>query len=66
MVSNSPENLDYFLSKGVIETPRLRVGSVKVYADGALGSRGATLREAYSDRDHHFGAMVSITPLGKK
>ena len=59
MVSNSPENLDYFLPKGVIETPRLRVGSVKVYADGALGSRGATLREAYSDRDHHFGAMVT-------
>lgn len=59
MVSNSKENLDYFLPKGVIETPRLRVGSVKVYADGALGSRGAALRAPYSDRDHHFGAMVT-------
>jgi hypothetical protein len=61
MVSNSKENLDYFLPKGIIETPRLRVGSIKVYADGALGSRGATLKEAYSDRDGHFGFMV--TPI---
>jgi len=61
MVSNSKENLDYFLPKGIIETPRLRVGSIKVYADGALGSRGATLKEAYSDRDGHFGSMV--TPI---
>jgi len=59
MVSNSKENLDYFLPKGIVETPRLRVGSVKVYADGALGSRGAALREAYSDRDGHFGSMVT-------
>ncbi len=59
MVSNSKENLDYFLAQGVIETARLRVGSVKVYADGALGSRGATLRVAYSDRPGHFGAMVT-------
>jgi predicted amidohydrolase YtcJ len=59
MVSNSKENLDYFLPKGIIETPRLRVGSIKVYADGALGSRGATLKEAYSDRDGHFGSMVT-------
>lgn len=59
MVSNSEENLDYFLPKGIVETERLRVGSVKVYADGALGSRGATLREAYSDRPGHFGAMVT-------
>lgn len=57
MVSNSPENLDYYLNKGIITTDRLTVRSVKVYGDGALGSRGAALRAPYSDHAGHFGAM---------
>ncbi|WP_228235195.1 amidohydrolase [Allomuricauda sp. M10] len=59
MVSNYPENLDYFLAKGIIKTNRLNVRSVKVYGDGALGSRGAALKEPYSDKPGHFGAMVT-------
>lgn len=59
MVSNKPENLDYFLPKGKIKTDKLNVQSVKVYADGALGSRGATLKQPYSDKHNHFGAMVT-------
>ncbi len=59
MVSNTKENLDYYLSKGMIKTDKLNVRSVKVYADGALGSRGAVLKEPYSDKPHHFGAMVT-------
>ena len=59
MVSNSPANLDHYLNNGIIKTYRLNVRSVKVYADGALGSRGATLKEAYSDKEGHFGAMVT-------
>ena len=58
MVSNNIDDINYFLAKGIVKTPRLRVGSVKVYADGALGSRGAALKEPYSDQDNHFGAMV--------
>ncbi len=58
MVSNNIEDINYFVNKGIIKTPRLRVGSVKVYADGALGSRGAALKEPYSDKANHFGAMV--------
>ncbi|RRO19790.1 amidohydrolase [Flavobacteriaceae bacterium 14752] len=58
MVSNTREDIDYFLNKGILKTPRLRVGSVKVYADGALGSRGAALKEPYTDQANHFGAMV--------
>lgn len=61
MVSNTKENLDYYLDKGIIKTDRLNVRSVKVYGDGALGSRGAALREPYSDKEGHFGAM--ITPV---
>ncbi|MEL4308039.1 amidohydrolase [Joostella sp. CR20] len=59
MVSNTPDNLDYFLSRGVLKTDKLNVRSVKAYADGALGSRGATLKEPYSDKHNHFGAMVT-------
>ncbi len=59
MVANKQENLDYYLPKGNIKTDRLNVQSVKVYADGALGSRGATLKQEYSDKHNHFGAMVT-------
>ena len=59
MVSNYPENLDHFLSKGKIKTPRLNVRSVKVYGDGALGSRGAAMRAPYSDQHDHYGAMIT-------
>lgn len=59
MISVSPENLDYYLNKGVIKTDRLSVRSFKVYADGALGSRGAALKQPYSDRVGHYGALVT-------
>ncbi len=59
MVSASKENLDYYLKHGIFKSERLNVRSFKVYADGALGSRGAALIEPYSDRENHFGAMVT-------
>ncbi len=61
MVSNNKDDVDYFIEKGPIKTDRLNVRSVKVYGDGALGSRGAALKEEYSDLPKHFGAM--ITPV---
>lgn len=61
MVSNNKEEVDYFINKGPIKTDRLNVRSIKVYGDGALGSRGAALKEEYSDLPGHFGAM--ITPV---
>ncbi|WP_026811585.1 amidohydrolase [Arenibacter latericius] len=59
MVSASQENLDYYLPKGIIKTDKLNVGSFKVFGDGALGSRGAAMREPYSDQPGHYGAMVT-------
>jgi len=50
MLSDNPQNLDYLFKNGAIKTPRLNVSSVKVYADGALGSRGACLLKPYSDQ----------------
>ena len=63
MISNKQENLDYYLNKGTFKTDKLSVRSVKVYGDGALGSRGAALKESYTDHDNHFGGMV--TPVAE-
>ncbi|MBT0608853.1 amidohydrolase [Aequorivita echinoideorum] len=59
MVSNSPENVGFYLANGIYKTDRLNVRSFKIYADGALGSRGAAMREEYSDMHGHFGAMIT-------
>ena len=47
------EPADLLLEKGPIIDPEnfLTVRSIKMYADGALGSRGAALIEKYSDYD---------------
>jgi predicted amidohydrolase YtcJ len=37
---------------------RLTIRTVKLFADGALGSRGATLIEPYSDEPGHRGLMI--------
>ena len=59
MISNSKSNLDYFLAKGPIKTPQLNVSSVKIYGDGALGSRGATLKTPYHDDPNNYGKLIT-------
>ncbi|MGO4912012.1 amidohydrolase [Leeuwenhoekiella sp. W20_SRS_FM14] len=59
MISNTPADVDYFLKRGILKTDKMNVRSVKVYGDGALGSRGAALRAPYADRDGHYGALVT-------
>ena len=70
MISNMENDVNYFLKNGPIKTNSLNVRSVKVYGDGALGSRGATLKEPYSDDKHNYGKLVtdieSIKILAKK
>lgn len=66
MISNTPQNLDYYLGKKPYKTDRLNVRSVKFYADGALGSRGAALKEPYSDKHDHYGALLSSVEDFKK
>lgn len=70
MISNTPENVDYYLRSGPYKSDMLNVRSFKVYTDGALGSRGAAMREPYSDKAHHYGAMItseeSLNTLAQK
>jgi len=58
MASANKENLDYYLDKGILKTDRLNVCSFKYYGDGSLGSRGAAMKLAYSDKEHHHGALI--------
>ena len=58
MLSDQPDNLAIWLAKGIYTTDRLRVGSFKVYADGALGSRGACLLHDYSDQPGWKGFLL--------
>ena len=50
MIENDPSSIDHFIRHGKLKTDLLNVNSVKVFADGALGSRGAALIEDYSDQ----------------
>jgi len=59
MISATEQNLDYYLKKGISKTDRLNVRSFKMYGDGALGSRGAAMREPYSDKVGHYGALIN-------
>ena len=59
MISNSENDVNYFIENGPIKTNSLNVRSVKVYGDGALGSRGATLKNPYSDDIHNYGKLVT-------
>ena len=59
MISNLENDVNYFLENGPIKTNSLNVRSVKVYGDGALGSRGATLKQPYSDDKHNYGKLVT-------
>ncbi|HEX6179767.1 MAG TPA: amidohydrolase, partial [Chitinophagaceae bacterium] len=59
MLSDAKKNFDFIMSNGKIKTDRLNVRAFKVYADGALGSRGACLLQPYSDRPGWSGFLLS-------
>jgi len=59
MMDPSEENMNYFLKNGPYQTDRLQVRSIKLYADGALGSRGAYLLSDYSDQAGNRGLLVN-------
>ena len=58
MLSDKKENYEYLFAKGKIQTDQLTVNGFKLYADGALGSRGACLLHPYADRPGHFGFLL--------
>ena len=59
MLSDNPENLSVYLKRGPYKTDKLFVNGFKVYADGALGSRGACLLHNYEDRKDWTGFLLA-------
>ncbi|WP_376690153.1 amidohydrolase [Wenzhouxiangella sp. EGI_FJ10409] len=49
--------LDWLCENGQYQSDRLNARSVKLYADGALGSRGAALLDEYSDDADNSGLL---------
>ena len=58
MINPNKEDFDYFFSQKPWHKERLTVSAVKLYIDGALGSRGALLLKEYSDDPGNFGLRL--------
>jgi len=61
MISLTEANKAHYFQQGKTKTDRLNVRSFKVYADGALGSRGACLLAPYDDRADETGFLLLPT-----
>ncbi|QEM83379.1 amidohydrolase [Halomonas binhaiensis] len=60
MISAKDDKLEEWLEQGIIDDPEdwLDIRSIKIFADGALGSRGAALTDPYSDRPDSRGLLI--------
>ncbi|MCX6283329.1 MAG: amidohydrolase [Bacteroidetes bacterium] len=58
MLEPSSENIKQYIRKGPYKNSRIHINSVKMYADGSLGSRTAFLKQAYSDMPGQRGIQV--------
>lgn len=65
MADGDGATLDWLCSEGRYRHPggRLQMRMVKLFADGALGSRGAALLEPYADADTHGLMLTSPSDL---
>ncbi|MBE0646647.1 MAG: amidohydrolase [Bacteroidales bacterium] len=59
MLEPSEENIEAFVKEGPYLKDRLHICSIKLYADGSLGSRTALLKQPYSDDPSRSGIQVS-------
>jgi len=57
-LSGGSDGIDAVIEQGPSEAGRLSVVGVKLFADGALGSRGAALLAPYSDRPDTSGLLI--------
>jgi predicted amidohydrolase YtcJ len=55
MLAPTPANIEKYALRGPYVKDRFTARSFKMYADGALGSRGALLLDPYSDDPGNFG-----------
>ncbi len=58
MLSDDTSNYTRYLDKDPYKTDKMFVNGIKVYADGALGSRGACLLQHYADKKDWHGFLL--------
>jgi predicted amidohydrolase YtcJ len=58
MLNPTDENFEAFIKSGPQKSDRLIVNTIKLFADGALGSRGALLIDDYSDDPGNKGIQI--------
>ena len=58
MLNPTEENFETFVKNGPQISDRLTINTIKLYADGALGSRGALMLEEYSDDKGNSGLQI--------
>lgn len=61
MLRPTEENFARFVAGGIQLTDRLTIRSIKAFADGALGSRGALMLEPYSDDPGNTGLQLTAS-----
>ncbi|HRG58903.1 MAG TPA: amidohydrolase [Bacteroidia bacterium] len=59
MLTPDIDNFNYYFKNGPVFKDRLTINSFKIYADGALGSRGACLLSPYKDKKNETGFLLS-------
>jgi predicted amidohydrolase YtcJ len=58
MLNPTEDNFTWFVKKGPEQNERLVINTIKLYADGALGSRGALMLDDYSDDAGNRGLQI--------
>lgn len=58
MLSSGKEAEAFFSSNGPINHDNVKCKSIKIYSDGALGSRGALLKQPYCDSKNSYGLKL--------
>ncbi len=66
MLNPTEENFETFVKNGPKRSDKLTVNTIKIYADGALGSRGALLLEDYSDDPGNHGLQIETQEYYEK
>jgi len=58
LLSDNTANYDHYLTRGIYKTDRMHISGFKLFADGALGSRGACLLQPYQDKPDWSGFLL--------
>jgi len=59
MLTPTEKNIQEFVMHGPFKTDKLNISSIKLYADGSLGSRTARLKKPYTDNSSLKGIIVT-------